>query len=352
MRQPFPGHHTKPATKPQENNPMPRTYSALTATIMLLSAFAAPLHAEIIDSIIATVDNEIILRSDILLLIEPYIERTRLQATTEQEYETKFAELIRVALEENINTKLLYRAALLAGLQEISDEQVEKEVERIRKSLDYGTLQEFVETLKENGLTMSEFKQVQRKGIMASSMISHKRRTFRAEVSISETQMAEFYEQHREAYTKPERIQLRQIFLKKIGKNTSENARVRSALEDIQEQLKANADFEELARTHSQAIGAQEGGKFGVKEWHQPTDLEVGLQEITFLLPVGGVSDIYENQFGFQLLKVVKKEEKETVPMEEARSNIEEVIRETETDKKYNKWLDDLRKRSGVRIFL
>jgi len=331
---------------------MPRTYSALTATIMLLSAFAAPLHAEIIDSIIATVDDEVILRSDILLLIEPYIEDLRLEATTEQEYETKAAEYIRAALEENINTKLLYRAALLEGLPEISDERVEKEVERIRKSLDYGTLQEFVETLKENGLTMSEFKKVQSKGIMASSMISYKRRTFRAEVSISETQMAEFYEQNRAALTKPERIQLRQIFLKKTGKNTTENARVRAVLEGIEEQLKANADFEDLARAHSQGLGAEEGGKFGVKEWHERPDLEVGLQEIAFLLPVGGVSNIYENQFGFHLLKVVKKEEEKTVPLEEARSNIEEAIRETETDKKYDKWLDDLRKRSGVRIFL
>jgi peptidyl-prolyl cis-trans isomerase SurA len=324
----------------------------LTVTCVIAGILVAPCHAEIIDKIIATVDDEVILRSDIEFSVLPFLEDLRLTAKTEQEFAVGFDELIKTALEENIETKLLYRKAQLEGMIDISDEQVEAQVERWRKAQEYATLQEFVEDLKENGQTVSEFKEGQRKRIMANAMSVRKMREFRADVSVSESQMAEYYEEHRSYYTRPERIQLRQIFLKKMGKSAVANAQIRTRLESLKIELENGADFEDLARAHSQALGAEEGGKFQLGDWVMRADLNAVLEEAAFALPPGGVSHILEDQFGFRLLKVVKKEEEESVPFEEARTHIEKAIQDFETAKKYKRWIDILRKESGVRIFL
>lgn len=328
---------------------MSRTVSALSLTMVLL---AGPSLAETIDKIIATIDDEVILQSDIELSIEPLIPQLRLDYDTEREFAVALKELIAQVLEENIHTKLLYRAAQLDGRIEISDEKVEEGVESWRKNRGYATLQEFVEDLNKNAMTVSEFKEIERKRIMASTMVEIMRGTFSDEVEVSETQIVDFYEQNQSQYTKAERVQLRQIVLMKEGVPPSEHARLRAKLEAIRKELEGGTDFAELARAHSQASGAEEGGKVGLTEWIERENLTVALEEPAFSLPVGGVSEIIETQFGFHLLKVVKKEEEEFVPFEEVWVEIEERIRYLETEKMYFRWFDDLRRRSGVRIFL
>lgn len=328
---------------------MSRTVSALSLALVVL---VGPSFAETIDKIIATIDDEVILQSDILLSIEPLIAQLRLENGTERAFAEALDELVRLALDEEIQTRLLYRAAQLEGRIEISDEAVEDRVERWRKNQGYATIQEFVDDLKENGMTVSEFKQNQRKQIMAATMSEMMRTSFSDEASVSETQIVEYYEQHHSEYTKAERVQLRQILLNKTDVPPSEHARLRAKLEAIRKELEGGADFAELARAHSQGIGAEEGGKVGLRDWFSRSELDLALVEPAFSLPVGGVSEIIDTQFGFQLLKVVKKEEEEIVPLEENRTDIEVRIREIETYKMYFMWLDDLRKRSGVRIFL
>jgi peptidyl-prolyl cis-trans isomerase C len=69
----------------------------------------------------------------------------------------------------------------------------------------------------------------------------------------------------------------------------------------LAEQITAGADFNELARTHSTCpSGKNNGGDlglFGRGQMVQP------FERISFALPVGGISEPVETQFGFHLIK-------------------------------------------------
>jgi parvulin-like peptidyl-prolyl isomerase len=63
------------------------------------------------------------------------------------------------------------------------------------------------------------------------------------------------------------------------------------------------------------------------------------------------VSEVLDTQFGVNLLKVDEREEAGEVPLSDVKLEIEEALRKERADEKYAIWLEDLRKRSRVRIF-
>jgi peptidyl-prolyl cis-trans isomerase C len=68
----------------------------------------------------------------------------------------------------------------------------------------------------------------------------------------------------------------------------------------LTEQLNSGADFAELAKRHSKCPSGQNGGDlglFGRGQMVQP------FENVSFDLPVGGISEAVQTQFGYHLIK-------------------------------------------------
>ena len=122
----------------------------------------------------------------------------------------------------------------------------------------------------------------------------------------------------------------------------------RAQLENLREELEAGADFAELAGAHSELF-PDNGGSMG----RQSLDSFVPeLSAIIAYLEEGEVSEVIETQFGVQLLMLDERQEAGTLPLEEVRIEIEPILRTEEAEKRYVKWLKDLRRSSRVRVFI
>lgn len=70
---------------------------------------------------------------------------------------------------------------------------------------------------------------------------------------------------------------------------------------ELQEKAVSGADFEELARKHSDDPGsASSGGSLGVFERGQ---MVKEFSDAAFALPIGGVSEVVESPFGFHVIQ-------------------------------------------------
>ncbi len=70
---------------------------------------------------------------------------------------------------------------------------------------------------------------------------------------------------------------------------------------ELQEKAATGADFEELARKHSDDPGsASEGGSLGTFSRGQ---MVKEFSDAAFALPIGGVSDVVESPFGFHVIQ-------------------------------------------------
>ncbi len=322
---------------------MSKTRFLTQAIVFAVALFVRPVAAEVVDRILATVDKEVILQSDILDAVAPEINQLRMAGASGEELGRKADALMREALDQAIEAKILLREALLAGY-EVEDEAIEQHIDTIKQG--FTSTEEFLRELDRAGLTVADLRERHRKQLLATNMAMAKRRQFARDAVISEADVLKYYEEHKSEFSRPERVWCRQIFLA-ARDDPHERTAARSALEKLKEEIVAGADFTELARSHSQAPGAENGGVIG---WIAHGDLKPALEEAAFALPVDGISSIVETEGGLHLLKVEKKEEGGVRPFQEVRQDIEPRLRDEAAEERYNKWVGELRKRSRVRI--
>lgn len=297
--------------------------------------------ADVVDRVLASVDKEVILLSDVMMELGPYIPDIRAAASNEEEYNRLLDQRVRATLEQAIDNKILLRQALLAGL-EVKDDVVERHIEDLKKT------EGFQEYLEASGETLSELRARLRKNLLARKVAYDKTQEFAKTVVVSEADVAQYYQDHKSEFERPERLRVRQIFLSAPAA-PRERAVARARLEQLIEELQAGADFASLAQVHSMAPGAEDGGIIG---WVTRGDLDRRLEDAVFGLPEGGVSDVIESEYGMHLVKVDRREEAGLTGLEEVRREIEPILRAQEAAQRYQKWIADLRNRSQVRVFL
>ncbi len=296
-------------------------------------------RAEIVDGVAATIGTEVVLRSDVEIEMASMMQQSG--GLSAEDY----SKLFRQTLEQAIERELLYREAQLSGMQ-VPDKAIEERMDKFVKQ--YESRDAFMKMVEEAGQTMAEFRERLRKELMAITMSLNKHRELEKDAAITESEVAQYYEDHKEEFSRPERVQVRRIFLE-AAQDSAERATVKARLEALHEELVLGADFGELAKKYSKGPEAANGGLVG---WVAKGDLVQALDKAVFALEAGHLSEAVETEYGFTLLKVEAKEAAGMAAFDEARSDIEPKLRAAYAEAQFKKWMDELRKRGQVRLLL
>ena len=133
-----------------------------------------------------------------------------------------------------------------------------------------------------------------------------------------EAEVVRYYEAHRQEFTRPERVRLRQILTED-----------RPAAERAVQQLADGADFADLARQLSRDPSASTGGYQGELSRE---DLPRAFADVIFSLEPGQASPIVPADYGFHIFQVIARSPAGVVPLEEARAEIRERLRQEQAD--------------------
>ena len=140
-----------------------------------------------------------------------------------------------------------------------------------------------------------------------------------SEAEPAEEEIARYYEQRRQEFVRPERVRLRQILTED-----------RAAAEQALQQLAAGDDFIEVARRLSRDPSAQTGGYQGELS---RDDLPPAFADVIFALAPGEVSRIVPAEYGFHIFQVIDRPAAGVVPLEDAREEIVERLRQERADR-------------------
>jgi peptidyl-prolyl cis-trans isomerase D len=139
-------------------------------------------------------------------------------------------------------------------------------------------------------------------------------------ITVPEADLRRLYDSEKDQFRTPERVNVRHILLKTTGLPEAEVAKVRAQAEDILKQLKAGANFAELAKKYSQDEGsASKGGDIG---WIIRGQTVKNFEDAAFSLPVGQLSGVISTEYGFHILQVLGKEPARLKPFEEVRDQL------------------------------
>jgi len=135
--------------------------------------------------------------------------------------------------------------------------------------------------------------------------------------------LKQYYGQHLSDYRVPDRVMVSHILFKTTGKTPEEIVKIRATAEDVLKQLKAGADFSELAKKYSEDTSAQSGGALG---WIVRGQTVKEFEQAAFSMKPGEISDLVTTTYGIHILKVTDKQLAHLQTLDEVKDSIHSAL--------------------------
>lgn len=127
----------------------------------------------------------------------------------------------------------------------------------------------------------------------------------RAQAAVDDATLLGYYKLHLSEFRVPDRVKVEHILLKTTGKSPAEVAEIQKKAEGVLDQVKAGADFADLARKESEdTASAQNGGEVG---WITHGQTVKEFDQAAFSMNPGDVR-LVQTEYGFHIIKVEDKQ--------------------------------------------
>lgn len=324
-------------------NPIkPRGHMRLLLVFASLLLFTPPAAgAKLVDRVVAVVNDDIISLYELEQTFAPYAKRIR-AAGYPPDKEAEMLETVRrELLDQLIDEKLTDQEIQRSGIS-VGEAEIDQAIERIQKA-NYYNDEEFARALEERGSSLAEYRQKLKEQILRAKLVNTE---IKSRVVITQEDIKEYYESHPELYGEPTtRYHLRNIIMRPEG--FGESGAVQEKMAAIHQELKAGADFAEMARKHSQSSMAEKGGDLG----SFPLDsLSETIRAAVSNLEPGEFTPVLETDQGYQIFYLEDIREGREKSLEQVAPEIEQTLYKEIVDEKFKQWLQKLRKRSHIRI--
>ena len=255
---------------------------------------------QLVESIAAIVDKEIILSSEVDQFTQNYILQNRLNIRPGT---PEYNDLRKKMLEGLIEQKLLLAKAE-ADTVKVDDQMLDQRVqERIKYMIDQVGSQDKLEEL--FGSPISQIRKDTRKLIKEQMLVEQVRAMRFRDVKVSRREVEEFYKMYKDSLpTKPATVDISHI-LKVIKPSEEAQLKAYRKAEMILQKLKNGEDFARLAKLYSEdPASAKRGGDLG---FTQRGDLVPEYEAVAFNLKDGEISGIVQTQFGFHIIQLIER---------------------------------------------
>ena len=133
------------------------------------------------------------------------------------------------------------------------------------------------------------------------------------------------YNQNQGNFRIPERVHERHILLMTQGKPAADEAKIKAKAEDLVKQLRAGADFAEMAKKYSEDNQGPTGGsaaKGGDLDWVTRGQMVAEFEKASFSLKPMVISDPVKTQYGYHIIQVLAHEDARMKPLAEVKDAI------------------------------
>ncbi len=315
-----------------------RLFSGL---ILFLIAIQSVSYAEILDRVVAVVNDDVITQSEVDVLLRPWYEqfKNRYQG---DELAVKLNEVRRNLLNQLIEDKLVYQEAVKRNI-EISESEIDERVQEFKSR--FKTEEDFVKIMNAQGMTMTKLRERYRQqmAIRRLHLIEIKSKVF-----VSPLEIEDYYSKHSEEFNKPERVKLKSITIRKSSENQGKiDDDARTKAEQILTDLKKGANFTKIAEAHSEDYNASSGGDLG---FVGRGELAKNIDEIVFALNPGDLSPVIESDIGYHIFKVEEREDGKKLELEEVRDQLKEYLIRIKSKERFEEWMKQLKEKAYISI--
>jgi parvulin-like peptidyl-prolyl isomerase len=216
----------------------------------------------------------------------------------------------------------------------------------------------FIKTLFDRGVTMQKYRQE----IEDNAIVGYMRnKNVVQSVLVSPYQIEQYYEQNLRLFQQDEQLKVSAIMLHKAlfpaqktvdGKQVTYDPQEEIAKE-ILYKLDTGAEFADLARAYSEGSNKDDGGDLGWVTQNGKTAINGELWPAIANLQPGQHTDVVATSDGYYYILQVEDRKKSTVaPLDDVRAQIEQTVVNEESQLRQQQWLDSLRAKAFIKMFL
>jgi peptidyl-prolyl cis-trans isomerase SurA len=309
---------------------------------------AVPLRAEIIEQVLVKVNGEIITKSEFeARQLAELRNRPELSKASNSDTELRraIAQITPDLILNAVDELLLVQRGRESGYA-LGDTQFASIVENIRKSNNLEDDARFKEALKQEGLTMDDL----RRNLERQMLVSQVQRVeIMDKISITDEEARAYYDQHRNEFTSPTEITLREILIEvptsDRGVNVAQDEAARASAEEVRKRLLAGEPFPRLAGELSASSSKANGGLIGPIH---SDELAPQLRDLLAGMNVDDITGVLRTPRGYQILKLESRTDSKVKSFEEARGDIGNRIGEQKLRGEREKYLDKLREQATI----
>ncbi len=302
-------------------------------------------HAEIVDRVVAVVEDDAIFLSDVERRIRPF-ERQLEQLPSARERADQRARLYRETLERMVDDSLIRRAAQRAHVT-VNDADVDRMVEGMARQRSVSTADIYA-AIEAEGLTRAEYRTFMEAEVLRLRLMNVR---VRNRVNITEPDIAEEYRRRVRAASDHAPFHAAHIFFAFPDNPTAAQiAETQRRAEAAVAQLQAGSDFSQLATTLSDDAATREhGGDLGTidPESDEAPPPEWLVDALRDLRP-GQTSRAVRGENGYHVFKLVDRQAVTIPPLATVRSDLFNELLQREMERQQRTYLHELRERSSV----
>ncbi len=307
-------------------------------TVILLSCLVPALRAsEVVERILAVVNDEIITEQDLQIVMAPVVAQYKTMYTG-SEFEEKLRQTRKEFLDKIIEDKLMLSEAKRKQVL-VADAEVDEMITDVRNK--FPSREVFLKAIEDQGLTEKKLWTRFRDQLMTQKLVSYE---VKSKVSVSPGEVSEYYKQHTDEFSQGERVRLQHILIRE-GARSEEDAK--AFAESLVAQVDSGKPFEELARTYSEGSEAKEGGDMG---WVERGQLLGEIDEKIFLLGDAQHTAPLKSSLGYHIFKVIERQKSSTKPIADVRSVIQDLIFKEKMKARLDTWIQNLKKNAYISI--
>ncbi|HKD81952.1 MAG TPA: peptidylprolyl isomerase [Candidatus Angelobacter sp.] len=282
------------------------------ASALVLATVA--LHADnIVDEIIARVNDQIITRSDMEKAKQSNLEE--LKQRFPSDWQTKWTTAQNDILRDLIDQQLLLEKGKELGITGETD--VVKRLNQLRQQMGLASIDDLEKEAQKQGVSYEDFKEQIRIAAVTQQVIGQE---VGSKIHITEEEVQDWYNKHQAELTGPEQVALSEIMVstqltnaenkdkdaaqqqdKPLPEDPAKVAEAETKANQVLDQLHKGAKFEDLAKKYSDGPTAAQGGVLGD---FKRGELAKDLEDKTFSLKAGETTGVIRTRQGFIILEV------------------------------------------------
>ena len=297
------------------------------------------------EEIVARVNNQIITRSEFTRSKDQLRDEVKQQDPNDADkvYSQKEKDVLR----DLIDQQLLLDKGKDLGVS--GDTDLIKELDKMRKDMKLDSMEALEKEAEKQGISWEDFKQQKRNQIVTQKVIGEE---VSSKLSITREEAEKFYEEHKNEMQQPEAIRLAEILVApkapapapgadptaapgSTPSSTPEAEAAKQAVDeaaqhaaeakanDLLKQVRDGANFEDVAKKYSDGPSASDGGTLGIFKRGQ---LAKQIEDQTFNLKPGEVTNVIHTKQGYVFLKVLEHQEAGVPTLKEAMPKIQDAL--------------------------